>query len=204
MDEYIYPTVSPERKRRFFKYLVIEAKLHKRAKAQQRREDFVKKIDVLRSVAHIAEAKKAEPAPRKDLKELEEKIGRVAAQENIIRELQSENKDIVSKITDIRALIQKIEEDHQQIQVLQNSMKEIERNLKGDLTRPQLGQMNSKLMKLEAQLNKMQQKKEMLTVHEKVVEEKVLEQKPQVDIGQLHKKRVKLLQKISDLKQKKK
>ncbi len=204
MDEYIYPTVSPERKRRFFKYLVIEAKIHKSARAQQKREDFVKKIDVLRSVAHIAEAKKAEPAPRKDLKELEEKISKFSAQENIIRELQSENKDIVSKITDIRALIQKIEADHQQIQMLQNSMKDIEKSLKGDLTRPQLGQMNSKLMKLEAELNKMQQKKEKLTVHEKVVEEKVLEQKPQVDIGQLHKKRQRLLQKISDLKQKKK
>jgi chromosome segregation ATPase len=203
MDEYVYPKISPERKRRLLKYLVLEHRILKKDRAHQRREDFVKKIDVLRSVAHIGEVKKAELAPSKSQKELEEKIKKVSEQENIIKELQAENKGIASQIGDIRGLIQKIESDHQQVTALQDSMKEIEKALKGDVTKSQLGQLNAKVMQMEQQLSKMQQEKEKLTMHEKIVEQKVLEEKPKVDIEALHKKRENILKKISDLKKKK-
>ena len=59
MDEYIYPAINPERKRRFFRYLVLETKLQQKVQAKKQRGEFVKKIDVLRSVDKVSDLKKA-------------------------------------------------------------------------------------------------------------------------------------------------
>ncbi|MBW3016783.1 hypothetical protein KY316_00280 [Candidatus Woesearchaeota archaeon] len=201
MDEYIYPAINPERKRRFFRYLVLESKLQSKIKSKEQRGEFVKKIDVLRSVSDVGELKKQkEPAPRSE-KEIEAKINKVMKQEKIIRELQLEHKGLVENISDIRGLIKKIEEDHQTILALQDTIKILDRQLKESPNKRQLAQLNRRVKDLEDELNRAQIEKQKLTAHEKIVEQKVIE-KP-VDVDKLHKRRELLLKKIDKLKKKK-
>jgi hypothetical protein len=82
-DEYYYPRINPERRRRFFKYLAVEWKLHSKKKSEQYRKQFVGRIEKLRGIKTIGELRKEEKLKPviKTPAEIEQKIRRVAQKE---------------------------------------------------------------------------------------------------------------------------
>lgn len=83
MDEYIYPRISEDRRKRFFKYLAVEWKLHKYKSAKKYRKGFVEKLDTLRGVESISQLKKEKRpvAPERSEAAIERKIKKVLEKE---------------------------------------------------------------------------------------------------------------------------
>ncbi|MBW3017601.1 hypothetical protein KY325_00380 [Candidatus Woesearchaeota archaeon] len=129
---------DPDRRRRFFKYVLRHWKRRNTERSEKFREKFLKKIDKLRAVEDMRELKKVEkikPVEARPIELIEKKIGRILDYEYDLEQEEKFNKAILSRLS---------ENDERKIQLLKKILK------KERLDTAKLDQLDEKFKIIEA------------------------------------------------------
>jgi hypothetical protein len=141
-DEYYYPKINENRRRKFFKYLAVEWKLHRHRKAKEYRKEFVEKLDTLRGVESVGELKKR---PERSEAEMERKIQDVLKREaDAISAVDLKEEINRSKVDEMGERLKQMQEVINQLLEEKRAQKEKEAELEKRLFRIKKKQLPAK------------------------------------------------------------